>query len=117
MKVSNKYTIISFIDTKILPKVTKNVPIITIGTVISCPGVNDTVKYCLPAGRKNYLIKQNVCSIMKYKNIRSERKEESQMKDVEEIKEKIIELLGQLGERDKKFLNHLYMIISNHLKR
>lgn len=40
--------------------------IITIGTVISCPGGNDTVKYCLPAGRKNYLIKINICSIMKY---------------------------------------------------
>lgn len=39
------------------------------------------------------------------------------MKDTEEIKEKIIELLGQLGEKDKKFLNHLYMIIRHHLKR
>ncbi len=39
------------------------------------------------------------------------------MKDIEEIKEKIIELLGQLGEKDRKFLSRLYMIISNYLKR
>lgn len=38
------------------------------------------------------------------------------MKDIEEVKEKIIELLGQMGEKDKKFLNHLYMIIRQHLK-
>lgn len=39
------------------------------------------------------------------------------MKDVEEIKEKLIELIGRLDENDRIFLNHLYMILTQHLKR
>lgn len=39
------------------------------------------------------------------------------MKDAEEIKKEIIKLFEQMGKKDKKFLNHLYMIIRRHLKR
>lgn len=39
------------------------------------------------------------------------------MKDVEEIKEKIIELLGQLGEKDRDFLNLIHTVLTKHLKR
>lgn len=39
------------------------------------------------------------------------------MRDIEELKEKIIELIGKLGEKDRDFLNLIHTVLTKHLKR
>lgn len=39
------------------------------------------------------------------------------MKDIEEIKEKIIKQVRKLGEKDRDFLNLIHTVLTKHLKR